>query len=261
MPASDLPLNLRTLLDSIVDNNMLRSWQVYSEKDGLTVKLRFNSMGEAPQGENENGTNIAYVKKSPSQQRRDTNRAQNKRTMITRSQKSQVNTSVERPREDIYVSPVIPIESPMSVASSGHLDPNIPVFMPQSTPEPGQCDSQVALNQVGYGSPSTDNNTDTCKDYHSKVTLSADTTITADSESESDDEELEKSLACCDHRCSYGPCHSKLHVEDASFTDDLIVCTYPDCGGIICSKCKMKGAHKSHSRWFQVMTHKEYVNL
>ena len=103
MPVSDLPLNLRLLLDTIADNNMLRSWQIYNEKDGVTVKLRFNNgtgakEGEAQQG-NATGGQLSYVRKSPSQQRRDSNRYQQRQTMTTRSQKARTtDTSVEMPR-------------------------------------------------------------------------------------------------------------------------------------------------------------------
>ncbi len=259
MPVSDLPHNLRIMLDTIVDNNMLRSWQVYSEKDGLTVKLRFNSVTEAQQGESdkESVAQVSYVKKSPCQQRRDTNRAQQRRTVTTRSQKLQtVDTPIERPR-NMYVNSASqgsPIESPISVASVCDLDPSTPeFFMP---PGSGQCDSQVALNQVGHASSNTDINTH--MDYGNKVILSADSTITADSES--DDDELEKTLSCLDWRCSYGPYkHSKS--DEELFIDNLLECTYPDCGGIICNHCKLKGAHKSHNRYLKVMTHEEFINL
>ncbi len=264
MPASDLPLNLRMLLDNIVDNNKLRSWQVYSEKDGMTVKLRFNSTTEVQQGEAQMGTvdHISYVKKSPSQQRRDNSRAQQHGTMTTRSQKARNDagsSSIERPRamKDISVSADPPIQSPMSVASDFDPDPSTPEFMPQSTPQSlGRCDSQVALNQVGHGS--TDRNINTHMEYTTtQETVSADS-ISSLVDSESDDDELEKTLSCTDYRCSYGPCRTSKC--DLSLTDDLLECTYPDCFGILCVNCKLKGGHKSHTRWLKLMTHEEYMN-
>ena len=246
MPASDLPLNLRMLLDSITDNNMLRSWQIYNERNGITVKLRFNSpaetqQGEAQQGVGASGGHLSFVRKSPSQQRRDNGRKQQRPTMKTRSQTVlNAEPPVEKPRalNDSYQYYDNPTMSPMSVTAD--LDPNSPVFLPQSTPQSvGQCDSQVARDQVGHGSVVKDINSATYQEDHSKQETDQSTLHSGDiTDSESDEEQVESCIKCIDYRCSYGP--SQLDMSgDRTLTSDMYECTHPKCSGVyIYTNCK-----------------------
>ena len=110
-PASELPKSLWNILDVLLRENGLQSWQVYSQKNGLSVRLRF--------GEAQNGTpyvtpgnsKTCYTKKSPSQMKRDAKKAEERRItrQQTRSVQKKNDSQIEMPRgenDDTNNSPV-----------------------------------------------------------------------------------------------------------------------------------------------------------
>ena len=83
--AGRLPKVLQQMLDVLVASNTLRSWQIYNDNMGISVRLRFDG-GNADRGDMQGNVMIgsqpttthvqttAYCKKSPSHIRRDTQR-------------------------------------------------------------------------------------------------------------------------------------------------------------------------------------------
>ncbi len=100
MPASDnkeLPKCLKDLLATLMENNTLRSWQIYGEKVGVTLKIRFGGHNNGSQDEPGNGTKVCFTKKSPARMKRDNQRIQEKR--VTRSKSKELAAeNVELPR-------------------------------------------------------------------------------------------------------------------------------------------------------------------
>ena len=106
-----MPKSLINILDTLLDNNGIRSWQIYSEKVGVTLKIRFNECnstgGQKPTTDLFEGQpKVNYTKKTPSRQRRDSKRATSGR--ILRSMKQDNNISdIEKPRRDSYSQAVV----------------------------------------------------------------------------------------------------------------------------------------------------------
>ena len=135
MPACDLPNSLWNILDVLLGQNGLKSWQIYGEKVGVTVKLRFGEVQNGGQTVVGKEDKICYSKKTPSQKRRDDKKADERQ--FTKSQ-TRMNDSVEEARQDNYneenmdlfgsaLSPCVPVidsptpvmdkSSPLSMAS------------------------------------------------------------------------------------------------------------------------------------------------
>ena len=79
-PAVGLPKALDDMLKHLVKENSLKSWQIYSEKIGFTVKIRFVEAGmftvqSRPAEQRNNRTHtVAYTRKPPCKLRRDNQR-------------------------------------------------------------------------------------------------------------------------------------------------------------------------------------------
>ena len=93
---SSVPNTLGVMLKSLQETFNLKSWQVYSERDGLNMKIRFSitedNVCEVP-------PKVAFVRKSPSQLKRD-----DKRTSERLQKKKKGNTSdIEKARSSSYL--------------------------------------------------------------------------------------------------------------------------------------------------------------
>ena len=75
MSLDKLPCVLKNLLDTLIRQNGLVSWQIYGKDQWTQVSLRFGMSDIAGEA-----TNMKYKKVSPSQQKRDIQRAYNSRT-------------------------------------------------------------------------------------------------------------------------------------------------------------------------------------
>ncbi len=138
-PAVGLPKPLVDMLNHLTRDNYLRSWQIYSENIGFTVKIRFGQVdmftvmpqpAEAVQASNTQQTEntqlagntqqIHYARKPPTKLRRDTHRANTyKRKRLT------VESSPESARDD-DTSMIRNIDTPASVCCD-HMEENITI--------------------------------------------------------------------------------------------------------------------------------------
>ena len=73
-PTGDLPDSLKNMLGVLMSNG-LRSWQIYSEASGVTVKIRFWK-DKQNGGQSNERSQMSYVRKPPAQLRRDTRKAE-----------------------------------------------------------------------------------------------------------------------------------------------------------------------------------------
>ncbi len=69
MPDTGLPMNLKIMLGTAVTNCTVKNWSIYEEQDGMTFKIRFNSIDNG--GQSLNGMCGSCARKSPSKQNRD----------------------------------------------------------------------------------------------------------------------------------------------------------------------------------------------
>ena len=79
--AGILPNTLQTMLNVLCIENGLRSWQIYEDKHGVSVRIRFDvdsavnsACPDSTTNVNTQQRHIAYTKKTPAQHRRDSKR-------------------------------------------------------------------------------------------------------------------------------------------------------------------------------------------
>ncbi len=121
IPTGGFPKSLWNILNVLFEHNDLRSWQIYSEQKGLTVKLRFDDAQNGGQTMYED--KVSFVRKPPAQVRRDMKRSDEYKRQ-TRSQTKKGTThqeSPEIPRSsniDVDILSQVAGDSPASV----HID-------------------------------------------------------------------------------------------------------------------------------------------
>ncbi len=168
LPASGLPKTLLDMLGVLLKENGLKSWQIYSEKYGLSVKLRFGQPQNGGQATGVDSNNkVSYAKKSPSQVRRDNKKATERRK--TRSAAKQMaENDIEVPRYEATEAMMSPsymhsytpepvntsdldksdiTESPMIDHSDSSHKHSTPVWQPVGH---GQGHSPLAAKQVCF---------------------------------------------------------------------------------------------------------------
>ncbi len=83
MPVYGLPVALEILLESLVEGQILKNWNVFSDSQSLVVKLKGNlNNSHDPHTHTDQAipVNIAYKKKAPSQVKRDAMRQMNRQS-------------------------------------------------------------------------------------------------------------------------------------------------------------------------------------
>ncbi len=271
MPVSGLPLSLEDLLESVTQKCTVKSWQIYSEKDGVTFRIKF--------GQFENGAqmaegNVGYAKKPPSKIARDKDRVTQR---ITRS-KSKKLGDIERPRfvddsPDNYdstnsaqrpYSHVGLIQTPVSVH-----DPNSPelsghanyVISPGRHAPLGQ-DINTSMLPDAESMSVLDNTGDQEileSDMNNQADSSVDLSHATDQQQESDTESLSDSDTSVTPGCNVQKCHyrdmSAKPVNTLAGIEKTVICT--KCPGTkiyshmyICETCNY--THHRHQR------HKQY---
>ena len=130
-PDMDLPKQLCDILGLLLGANSVTSWQVYSEKYGTSVRIRFGNASHVDQaGMSESGMSghteqhaVKYTKKTPSQVRRDQNRSKPfKHSRITRNTSSMVITSPENVCSTNDFSETCVIDTPESIHKDEYQD-------------------------------------------------------------------------------------------------------------------------------------------
>ena len=125
MPAYGMPPNLQLILESLFGKCRLRSWQVESDRHGCAIRIRFGTVETENDGGCMDNLTGSFVRKSPSQIKRDKTRSVQQFAMkqMTRSEakKQEEHNTIETGRssgEDIFNATCI--DSPIHVD-----DPNI----------------------------------------------------------------------------------------------------------------------------------------
>ena len=240
-PDMDLPKQLRDILGLLLGANSVTSWQVYSEKYGTSVRIRFASAGHVDQlpasvsglSDHNDQQSIKFTKKTPSQVRRDQNRSKPKHSRVTRST-SVVIPSPENIRNSHDFTDIFTIDSPESVSKEEYHDSLV-----IDTPESVIKDEY----HISKAIPSDQIITDT--KYNMIAHESSDT-------QDSDDSRL--SDRATTYRGGPRPKHRTCSYCGVPHRDSKIyLCTKDRCERKICDKCIADTRYKRHKR------HKKYL--
>ena len=143
MPVEGLPKALEILLGTFVGEFDLKSWQIFSDKDGANLRIRFRNKEH---GGASTGVSLSlagsYTKKSPSQMQRDHKRSvehsQQKR-ITTRSVSAKLNSN-QIPRSEQHNTSKADFVSPISVHSN---------CVERTTPSSIGNDSDISVLHAG----------------------------------------------------------------------------------------------------------------
>ena len=253
-PTADLPLCLRNLLDTLVRENGLTSWQIFGQNKGVMVKIRFGECQNGGQVAMDSGTNmVQYSKRSPSQMRRNARKAEERR--ITRQQAKEMvkdKSEIEMPRDDMSE----PMIAPSDIISPIKVDPDSSVLPERQSPlvcgSPSTNGETYNGSNVGQAEP---HNITTVQCDHPKPVCEStpgktDTVNDTGSDSD-DDEDSGKNLSFPHFRyCEVKPKNRKCSYCGAykgRFAKVIMEC--PKDGRKICIRC----AGENHLR------HKKYL--
>ena len=234
-----LPKALEIMLDSYAKNMDLKSWQCFSEGEGVCLKIRFRPLSHV-----DNSTVIPHViakykKASPSQQKRDSDRME-KHQMKTRSQ---TIDSVEKPRKhDSEAEQCLDI-STVTVKSG---------LSSVSTCSMIMKDSPTELNESPSRSVFVNNTTEACMTgYHqedyiptSMPPISVEE-LAMDNNSDDSDYDISPKCECPSSRCSYG--------SEGDPNIPVFICkrcSNPKEGTMyVCKVCLDSGGHAQHRKF------------
>ncbi len=267
-PACGIPISLQNMLDVLMDQNGLKSWQIYSEKFGVTVKLRFGQPengGQVHESEtNSSVKKVSYTKKSPSQLKRDQQKACERR--ITRSKgkdKSKIEENdCELPRNDNSESITSPITShafsPIHVHETTPEQPSLLIeshisdhdtsgnqHTPDMKPVDPDLGQDISADCMQQSTP-----------LEGLKVLPVEGTDTSEDDTSDSDDELGANASLelkyhkyyqnnprpKDRRCSY--CGNRYGYD----AKNMRQCTYPGCGRKLCEKCFGAKRHFRHKK-------------
>ena len=237
-----LPKALEIMLDSYASNMELKSWQCFSEGEGVCLKIRFRPPSHIDNSTVRPQVTAKYKKASPSQQKRDSDRM-DKHRMKTRSQTVE---SVEKPRKhDSEAEKQLDL-SRVTVKSE---------LSSVSTCSMVMKDSPTELNESPSGSVFV-NTTEACMTGHHQedyipspllpplIDKELDNISNYDSDSNSD---ISPKCDCPSSKCSYA----------SSYRGDINIpvfvcqkCSNPREGTMfVCKVCLDSGGHAQHSKY------------
>ena len=275
MPVSGLPSSLEDLLGTVIQKSTVKSWQIYSEKDGVTFRIKFSNTENGAQAVD---GNIAYVKKPPSKLTRDKERVSQR---ITRS-KAKQQGSIEIPRDMDYspsvgnsaLRPYSHVglgQSPMSVADQSSPEQSSQhdyIISPDSHDPFTMCSQNINSTMLSgdHNMPALENSDDLESMNNSKESIADDLSDHMDDQ-DSDTEtlpDMSVTQGCNVRGCFY----RDTSIQPPSFLEgnqNMSVCT--KCSGtktlgrmFICESCNV--IHKKHQRHKQyLISVTEYVKL
>jgi hypothetical protein len=239
-----LPKALLMMLSTLIDENGLRSWQIYTDNFGISARLRFGhcvdsvcadtehaSKSPSQKPNNKQSTNTAYRKQPPAQQRRETNRkihrAKRQRTL------DEHFDEIEKERSSVACESPLIHDSPVQIClehdeNSEFTAPITPKVTLES--EPDICDADFVIKCDCCGMEMTDSS-HTCK---------LDTDSDADAETENyytHERKMPKLNRLIDLKsqpytsyCSLAVLSNKIHCNK-----DYYLCK--NCMSYVCSIC------------------------
>ncbi len=131
MPVYGLPVTLEVLLESLVEGQILKNWNVFSDSQSLVVKLKWDLNNSHDKHHTNTGqatpVNMAYKKKAPSQVKRDAMRKISRQSGQGDRRQTRSQTVYEEKEEQEKE------EMRCKVRKTGHID---------CRSEPSFCDEQ-----------------------------------------------------------------------------------------------------------------------
>ena len=226
-----LPKALEALLSTLLDSLELSSWQIFSEKQGACLKIRFKDSGHNQSSTVEPHLKQKWKKASPSQMKRDSNRSA-KHNMVLRSR---TDSEPEKPRcEDnehvnLDISPVS-VKGDTSLVSTCNSDINLtPSSVTEKEIRPLPTEASISEQTGGDIIPS-----------------SLDTEVDSDQETESSSES-DVGGYLKDHVCVCRSCiYFDFDAEDPRIP--YFRCT--KCSDTyVCQTCINNGGHHGHQKY------------
>ena len=202
-----LPKTLEIMLSTMVEKFDLKSWQIFDERDGICMKIRFKTVQENQCSTGEPQMKSAKFRKiSPSQMKRDHSRAReyNHRPKVMDRKDSEIEMA--RTDDGSFTEPVV--VSPVSVESDclSELDCNIvePECSPPACPvkeltevqQNQDCDHQVSRVPSPYVNEDQANYSDS-SEHVTQLSSQCESTYASRS-TELSELEDNQNMACCD---------------------------------------------------------------
>lgn len=277
IPASDLPKSLRNILDVLIRDNGLVSWQIYSQKNGVSVRIKFGQTQDGGQCITSGNNRACYSKKSPSQMRRDDKKAQERR--ITRQQtrnfKESDHSNIEQPRCDSKniadpstvngpCSPVTPLPERSHTVSMSQSRSSLPVDRSADKSISDIAHSTMSHSQSAEPVKCSTPANVVCKQAAAIVEEHVNTELDGASEEESEYEDSYYKYEIDSDDCEFGPDYSLPRFRYVFLKPVDRRCTYcgtykgkhsktiMECkkdGRKICLRCIDK-CHRRHRRHF-----------
>lgn len=245
MPAAELPVNLRAMLDTLMEQNSLTSWQIFGNKSNVTIKINFKQQD----GSQNNSDFVSYAKKPPSKISRDKRKISDFNTKrVTRSQKKEINNMDEPENMRNYVAPQSEV--------CGFSDCISPVIVDKSHTDLNSTPASIHVSPVNRSHASVTAHVDT-PDV-SRLQLSSNKSPGgsdhSDIDFDSDIGEADPTLPnvnCVDVRCTYGGgCYASV-TKDAMYRCQVPACNEGGYVTDVCASCKKRGGHIGHSKYLK----------
>ena len=282
LPASDFPVTLLNILDVLQRENGLQSWQVFSEKFGVSVKLRFGQAQHGGQTSRTEVSKVAYSKKSPCQLRRDDRKATERRITRSRTQNvTEEDNDIEKPRgasidtmkSPIPIqacSPVLP-EACVSATTPGQSSPLSESFMSDQSSKQAPVKKSMDLD---LDQQFEDNQHETIKSavqsstpqVNVGLTRAADADIkTPSTDSDKSDSDSEEDEFGANLSMSYekyykyrgprptGRSCSYCGIIKGKHGKVIMQCDFPGCGRKMCQLCVVN-KHSRHKKYLSECT-------
>ena len=219
LPASDIPKTLQNILDVLLCENGVVSWQIYSQTKGVSLRIKFGEAKHGGQTITTGNSRTCYSKKSPSQMRRDARKSEERRVtrQQTRRKKDQDVPEVEKPRGDCTETMNSPLAnhawSPSPVDLHNTPAMSSPMSMSSLVGQSGH--SHVGQTDCLILTKTTTQSAD-C-DMHNSTPVDGSTRVDAEvsgTDSEySDDDERHSEVSICSENNRYGPNLSKPRIR------------------------------------------------
>ncbi len=269
MTVGDLPKDLQNLLDILSINNSVKSFSIYSERDGMCMKIRWHKCNDSDMPGILTGdqAQVKFGKVPPSKQLRIAQRANTRR--ITRSMNNKDKQQTEIPRCDSYSEEtgayvLSPVVCDISIPDLNHVNSTSSDSLLLRSPEQDNhniehgdqqsdhADVRATIEPLSYGE------CDPHRDHEQQSTLSLSPEMCDnesllhddDSENPSDTETLpdEKvTPGCNSFMCRYRDESVKQMMH---FGKDIVKCS--KCQLIrsyMCMSCHNHGKHKRHRKY------------
>lgn len=244
-----MPLVLESLLDTLMEQYDINSWQIYSEKNGCSIKIRMKSVHHDEKINSASGTVKPHIKTSkfkkasPSTVKRDELRSKQHHLqdqVVTRSRSKA--DQIEIPRSDSVSSETCKVDiSPVSVKEDHNVSVSCNEDINDSLTETRSVCSLTSTSMTLTPEP--------CLLEHNSIKDCSTPPVPMLEESEQSDEDLcppSADVMCNSCDCCFGPVTGQKYLEHYKCAK---------CGVLLCVKCFNGKEHWKHMEYIELIEH------